>query len=253
MSHAQQRPNPNPATLPPTLAHQPWLGCHFGQSPSAMALIGTRAQIDAYKADTSHPTSGFNGIALALHICETIDIYGFGSPRDAKMPAQRPPPKMIVEIVFADNRTEHIEVRDGDDPSQLARQFLATYKLPASYEKVLREQIVASIAEDERQRQLQKPAQDDDDDEGAVSPDDDEDAYNAARQSFSAAQTKPRVKRASLVWRSGKQGATKVLPRRQRETCARLHRDAARQRRRRVCANPASIGGPSMPAGCGRR
>ena len=39
---------------------------------------------------------------------------------------------MIVEIVFADNRTEHIEVRDGDDPSQLARQFLATYKLPAS-------------------------------------------------------------------------------------------------------------------------
>ena len=61
---------------------------------------------------------------------------------------------MIVEIVFADNRTEHIEVRDGDDPSQLARQFLATYKLPASYEKVLREQIVASIAEDERQRQL---------------------------------------------------------------------------------------------------
>jgi hypothetical protein len=147
------------------------------------------------------------------------------------MPAQRPPPKMIVEIVFADNRTEHIEVRDGDDPSQLARQFLATYKLPASYEKVLREQIVASIAEDERQRQLQKPV--DDDDEGAVSPDDDEDAYNAARQSFSAAQTKPRVKRASLVWRSGKQGATKVLPRRQRETCARLHRDAARQRRRR--------------------
>ena len=147
------------------------------------------------------------------------------------MPA-RPPPKMIVEIVFADNRTEHIEVRDGDDPSQLARQFLATYKLPASYEKVLREQIVASIAEDERQRQLQKPAPDDDD-EGAVSPDDDEDAYNAARQSFSAAQTKPRVKRASLVWRSGKQGATKVLPRRQRETCARLHRDAARQRRRR--------------------
>ena len=74
---------------------------------------------------------------------------------------------MIVEIVFADNRTEHIEVRDGDDPSQLARQFLATYKLPASYEKVLREQIVASIAEDERQRQLQKPAQDDDD-EGAT-------------------------------------------------------------------------------------
>ena len=146
------------------------------------------------------------------------------------MPA-RPPPKMIVEIVFADNRTEHIEVRDGDDPSQLARQFLATYKLPASYEKVLREQIVASIAEDERQRQLQKPV--DDEDEGAVSPDDDEDAYNAARQSFSAAQTKPRVKRASLVWRSGKQGATKVLPRRQRETCARLHRDAARQRRRR--------------------
>ena len=55
---------------------------------------------------------------------------------------------------------------------------------------------MASIAEDERQRQLQKPV--DDDDEGAVSPDDDEDAYNAARQSFSAAQTKPRVKRASL-------------------------------------------------------
>ena len=33
------------------------------------------------------------------------------------------PPRMIVEIVFADDRTEHIEVRDGDDPGQLAREF----------------------------------------------------------------------------------------------------------------------------------
>jgi hypothetical protein len=40
------------------------------------------AQIGAYADDTSHPTSGFNGVSLALHICETIDLYGFGSPRD---------------------------------------------------------------------------------------------------------------------------------------------------------------------------
>ena len=40
------------------------------------------AQVGAFQDDTSHPTSGFNGLSLALHICETIDIYGFGSPRD---------------------------------------------------------------------------------------------------------------------------------------------------------------------------
>ena len=40
------------------------------------------AQIGAYQDDTSHPTSGFNGINVALHICETIDVYGFGTPRD---------------------------------------------------------------------------------------------------------------------------------------------------------------------------
>jgi hypothetical protein len=40
------------------------------------------AQIGAYADDTSHPTSGFNGVALALHICETVDVYGFGTPRD---------------------------------------------------------------------------------------------------------------------------------------------------------------------------
>ena len=40
------------------------------------------AQVGAYADDTSHPTSGFNGVSLALHICETVDLYGFGSPRD---------------------------------------------------------------------------------------------------------------------------------------------------------------------------
>lgn len=40
------------------------------------------AQIAAYREDTSHPTSGFNGVVLALHICETVDLYGFGTPRD---------------------------------------------------------------------------------------------------------------------------------------------------------------------------
>ena len=40
------------------------------------------SQVGAYQDDTSHPTSGFNGVALALHVCETIDLYGFGSPRD---------------------------------------------------------------------------------------------------------------------------------------------------------------------------
>ena len=40
------------------------------------------AQVGAYADDTSHPTSGFNGISLALHVCETIDLYGFGSPRE---------------------------------------------------------------------------------------------------------------------------------------------------------------------------
>ena len=36
----------------------------------------------AFQDDTSHPTSGFNGVNLALHICETIDVYGFGTHRD---------------------------------------------------------------------------------------------------------------------------------------------------------------------------
>ena len=40
------------------------------------------AQIRAFQDDTSHPTSGFNGAVLALHMCETVDFYGFGSPRD---------------------------------------------------------------------------------------------------------------------------------------------------------------------------
>jgi hypothetical protein len=39
-------------------------------------------QVGAFQDDTSHPTSGFNGVCTALHICETIDLYGFGSPRD---------------------------------------------------------------------------------------------------------------------------------------------------------------------------
>jgi hypothetical protein len=48
------------------------------------------AQIDAYKADTSHPTSGFNGINLALHLCETLDIYGFGTQREKYFSPPRP-------------------------------------------------------------------------------------------------------------------------------------------------------------------
>ena len=48
------------------------------------------AQIDAYKADTSHPTSGFNGINLALHLCETLDIYGFGTQREKYYSLPRP-------------------------------------------------------------------------------------------------------------------------------------------------------------------
>ena len=39
------------------------------------------SQIQEYQQDHSHPTSGFNGVNLALHVCATIDIYGFGSPR----------------------------------------------------------------------------------------------------------------------------------------------------------------------------
>ena len=31
--------------------------------------------------DDSHPTSGFNGVNLALHMCGLVDVYGFGSPR----------------------------------------------------------------------------------------------------------------------------------------------------------------------------
>ena len=48
------------------------------------------AQIDAYRADTSHPTSGFNGINLALHLCETLDIYGFGTQREKYFSPPRP-------------------------------------------------------------------------------------------------------------------------------------------------------------------
>ena len=40
------------------------------------------SQVSAYQDDTSHPTSGFNGVNLALHVCETLDLYGFGSPRE---------------------------------------------------------------------------------------------------------------------------------------------------------------------------
>ena len=49
------------------------------------------------------------------------------------MPAKKAhaaPPRMIVEIVFADDRTEHIEVREGDDPGALARRFLEKFHLP---------------------------------------------------------------------------------------------------------------------------
>jgi hypothetical protein len=48
------------------------------------------AQIEQYKADTSHPTSGFNGINLALHLCETLDIYGFGTQREKYYSLPRP-------------------------------------------------------------------------------------------------------------------------------------------------------------------
>lgn len=37
------------------------------------------SQIAQYRADSSHPTSGFNGVNLALYMCETLDIYGFGT------------------------------------------------------------------------------------------------------------------------------------------------------------------------------
>ena len=40
------------------------------------------AQVSAYQEDSSHPTSGFNGVVLALHMCESVDVYGFGTPRD---------------------------------------------------------------------------------------------------------------------------------------------------------------------------
>ena len=46
-------------------------------------------QIAAYKDDSSHPTSGFNGVVLALHLCELIDLYGFGTPRDKFYSAPR--------------------------------------------------------------------------------------------------------------------------------------------------------------------
>ena len=38
--------------------------------------------MSAYQEDSSHPTSGFNGVVLALHMCESVDVYGFGTPRD---------------------------------------------------------------------------------------------------------------------------------------------------------------------------
>ena len=48
------------------------------------------AQIDDYRSDKSHPTSGFNGVMLALHLCATLDIYGLGSPRDKYYSPPRP-------------------------------------------------------------------------------------------------------------------------------------------------------------------
>lgn len=40
------------------------------------------SQIDAYANGTSHPTSGFNGVVAALALCASVDLYGFGTPRE---------------------------------------------------------------------------------------------------------------------------------------------------------------------------
>ena len=48
------------------------------------------SQIAQYRADSSHPTSGFNGVNLALHMCETLDIYGFGTQREKYFSPPRP-------------------------------------------------------------------------------------------------------------------------------------------------------------------
>ncbi|KAK7253888.1 hypothetical protein SO694_00002815 [Aureococcus anophagefferens] len=113
------------------------------------------------------------------------------------------PPRMIVEIVFADDRTEHIEVRDGDDPGHLAREFLGRFGLPDTYEDVLKTQIEASIAEDERQRDARRrgdgasararrapePAADEEEEEEEDDDDDEADAearYESARRGFAA-------------------------------------------------------------------
>eukprot|EP00628_Pelagophyceae_sp_CCMP2097_P036316 CAMPEP_0184274828 /NCGR_PEP_ID=MMETSP0977-20130417/46220_1 /TAXON_ID=483370 /ORGANISM="non described non described, Strain CCMP2097" /LENGTH=55 /DNA_ID=CAMNT_0026580711 /DNA_START=9 /DNA_END=173 /DNA_ORIENTATION=+ len=55
---------------------------------------------------------------------------------------------MIVEVVFADDRTEKIHVREGDVALELAQKFAHEFNLPAAYEAVLTAQIEASIVED---------------------------------------------------------------------------------------------------------
>ncbi|KAJ1454452.1 hypothetical protein M885DRAFT_588106 [Pelagophyceae sp. CCMP2097] len=60
--------------------------------------------------------------------------------------------RMIVEVVFADDRTEKIHVREGDVALELAQKFAHEFNLPAAYEAVLTAQIEASIVEDARRR-----------------------------------------------------------------------------------------------------
>ncbi|KAJ1624264.1 glycosyltransferase family 29-domain-containing protein [Pavlovales sp. CCMP2436] len=40
------------------------------------------SRIPAYAEGRAHPTSGFNGVHAALAMCETLDLYGFGTPRE---------------------------------------------------------------------------------------------------------------------------------------------------------------------------
>lgn len=48
------------------------------------------SHIAAYAAERSHPTSGFNGVLAALALCATLDLYGFGSPKEHYFSPSRP-------------------------------------------------------------------------------------------------------------------------------------------------------------------
>lgn len=60
--------------------------------------------------------------------------------------------RMVVEVVFSNDRVAKIEVREGDEPRRLAAEFLARFGLSSEYVPMLTAQIEASLSDDASRR-----------------------------------------------------------------------------------------------------